>query len=129
MNKMREWLDQARFEPSIPLYVRAARSCFSDRVQGGSPGRRVRQSVHRKPRLANRSTGGGLNQGRSMHIYRCFFLDEADHIKAAEIIEADAIKDVIAKVEAMLQARPQHRTIEIWEGGRRLYRGKRAEQN
>ena len=64
-----------------------------------------------------------------MHIYRCFFLDEADHIKAAEIIEADAIKDVIAKVEAMLRARPQHRTIEIWEGGRRLYRGKSAEHN
>ena len=63
-----------------------------------------------------------------MHIYRCFFLDEADHIKAAEIIEADAINDVIPKVQAVVRARPQHRRIEIWEGARRLYRGNRVEQ-
>ena len=57
-----------------------------------------------------------------MHIYRCFFLNESDHIKAAEVIEADAIGEVIDKVLVMLRERPQHRTVEIWEGGRRLYR-------
>ena len=57
-----------------------------------------------------------------MHIYRCFFLDESDHIKAAEIIEADAVGEVIDKALVMLRERPQHRTVEIWEGGRRLYR-------
>jgi hypothetical protein len=58
-----------------------------------------------------------------MHVYRCFFLNEGDHIKAAEIIEADAIGEAIDKALAMLRERPQHRTVEIWEGGRRLYRG------
>jgi hypothetical protein len=49
-------------------------------------------------------------------------LNEDDHIKAAEIIEAAAVGEVIDKVRVMLRERPQHRTVEIWEGGRRLYR-------
>ena len=57
-----------------------------------------------------------------MHIYRCFFLDGGDHIKAAEIIEADAVSEAIDKACAMLRERPQHRAGEIWEGGRKLYR-------
>ena len=57
-----------------------------------------------------------------MQLYRCFFLNEGDHIKAAEIIEADAVGEVIDKALVMLRERPQHRTVEIWEGGRRLYR-------
>ena len=64
-----------------------------------------------------------------MHIYRCFFLNEDDHIKAAEIIEADAIGEVIDKARVMLRERPQHRTVEIWEGGRRLYRAYEAEKS
>jgi len=57
-----------------------------------------------------------------MHIYRCFFLNEGDHIKAAEIIEADAVGEAIDKALVMLRERPQRRSVEIWEGGRRLYR-------
>lgn len=57
-----------------------------------------------------------------MHIFRCFFLDEADHIKAAEIIEAEAVGEAIEKVRAMLRERPQHRGVELWEGGRKFYR-------
>ena len=57
-----------------------------------------------------------------MHIYRCFFLDEDDHIKAAEIIEANAVSEAIDKACAMLRERPQHQAVEIWEGARKLYR-------
>ncbi len=57
-----------------------------------------------------------------MNFYRCFFLNEDDHIKAAEIIEADAVSEAIDKALVMLRERPEHRTVEIWEGGRRLYR-------
>lgn len=57
-----------------------------------------------------------------MHVYRCFFLNGDGHIKAAEIIEAELVEDVIDKARVMLRARPQHQTVEIWEGGRRLYR-------
>ena len=48
---------------------------------------------------------------------------EGDHIKAAETIEADAVGEAIDEVLLMLRERPQHRTVEIWEGGRKLYRG------
>jgi hypothetical protein len=57
-----------------------------------------------------------------MHIYRCFFLSDGDHIKAVEIIEADAVSEAIDKAQIMLRERPQHRTVEIWEGARKLYR-------
>jgi hypothetical protein len=56
-----------------------------------------------------------------MH-YRCFFLGEDDHIKAAEIIEADTIGEAIDTALVMLRERPQHRTVELWEGKRKLYR-------
>ena len=58
-----------------------------------------------------------------MHLYRCFFLNEGDHIRAAEIIEADAVGEAIGKARIMLRERPEHRTVEIWQGARRLYRG------
>jgi hypothetical protein len=60
-----------------------------------------------------------------MHIDRCFFLNEVDHIKAVEIIESEAIGEAIEKLSAMLLGNAQHQKIEIWEGGRRLYRGEK----
>ncbi|HVH74748.1 MAG TPA: hypothetical protein VM755_07500 [Stellaceae bacterium] len=57
-----------------------------------------------------------------MRTYRCFFLNEADHIKAAEIIEVEEIDDAVERARVMLRERPQHRTVEIWEGARMLYR-------
>lgn len=57
-----------------------------------------------------------------MHVYRCFFLNESDHIKAAEIIEAELVDEAIDTAYLMLRERPQHRSVEIWEGRRRLYR-------
>ena len=56
-----------------------------------------------------------------MHLYRCFFLNEDDHIKAVEIIEAGAVGEAIESALAMLRARPHHRAIELWEGARKLY--------
>jgi hypothetical protein len=56
-----------------------------------------------------------------MHVYRCFFLNELDQIKAAEIIEADELGEAIDQALAMLRERAQHRGVEIWEGGRKLY--------
>ena len=61
-----------------------------------------------------------------MHIYRCFFLDDADHIKAAEIIEAEAIGDVVETAHRLLRERHKHRAVEIWEGPQRLYRTEAA---
>jgi hypothetical protein len=55
-----------------------------------------------------------------MDTCRCFFMDEADHIKA-EIVEAAAIDEIIEKARAILQAQ-QYRAVEIWQGERRLYR-------
>lgn len=56
-----------------------------------------------------------------MHIFRCYFLDEDDHIQSFEVIEAARLSDAIANAQAMLKARPQHRKVELWDGSRRVY--------
>jgi len=56
-----------------------------------------------------------------MYMYRCYFLDDSDCINAAENIEADAVTDAIGRALAMLDARPHHRAVEVWQGSRRLY--------
>jgi len=56
-----------------------------------------------------------------MHVYRCFFLNEDNHIKAAEIIEAEAIGEAIDRARAMLRERPRYGAVELWDGARRLY--------
>jgi len=57
-----------------------------------------------------------------MHVYRCFFLNEGDHIRAAEIIEAEMVGEAIDKARVMLRERHQYSAVEIWEVARRLYR-------
>jgi hypothetical protein len=57
-----------------------------------------------------------------VHVYRCCFLSEDDHIKAAEVIEAEAVEEAIAKALVMLRERREHRGVELWEGERKLYR-------
>lgn len=53
--------------------------------------------------------------------YRCYFLDPEDHIKAAEDIECDALNEAVERALAMLRGRPQHHSIEVWQGARRVY--------
>ena len=56
-----------------------------------------------------------------MPSYRCYFLNDEDHIQAYESIEADAVREAIDRARAMLRTRPQHRKVELWQGARRLY--------
>jgi len=56
-----------------------------------------------------------------MPSYRCYFLNDQDHIQAYESIEADALGEAVDRALAMLKARPQHRRVELWQGARRLY--------
>jgi hypothetical protein len=56
-----------------------------------------------------------------MQIYRCYFLDETDHIEAFEVIEVASLREGIDRALAMLKARPQHRSVELWDGARRVY--------
>ena len=56
-----------------------------------------------------------------MDIYRCYFLDTADRIKAAENIEADTLAAAIERALAMLRQRSHHHSIEIWRGGKCVY--------
>ena len=57
----------------------------------------------------------------SMPSYRCYFLDADEHIKAREDIEAEKLRDAIEQALLMLKARPQHKTVEVWEGARRVF--------
>lgn len=56
-----------------------------------------------------------------MHIYRCYFLNADDQIQAFEVIEVASLSEGIGRAQAMLKARPQHRSVELWDGSRRLY--------
>lgn len=56
-----------------------------------------------------------------MSIYRCYFLDDQDHIEAAEDFDADAPDDAIDRARAMLKGRAHHHAVEVWQGARRLY--------
>jgi hypothetical protein len=56
-----------------------------------------------------------------MPSYRCYFLDEGDHISGTEIIDADALSIAVEKARAMLKDLPNHRSVEVWQGEHRLY--------
>jgi len=56
-----------------------------------------------------------------MHIYRCYFLNADDQIQAFEVVEVTSLSEGINLAVAMLKARPQHRSVELWDGSRRVY--------
>ncbi|HEX3538624.1 MAG TPA: hypothetical protein VHU15_17830 [Stellaceae bacterium] len=56
-----------------------------------------------------------------MPSYRCYFLDESDHISGTEIIDADALTAAVEKARALLRDLPNHRAVEVWQGDERLY--------
>jgi hypothetical protein len=56
-----------------------------------------------------------------MHIYRCYFLNADERIETFEVIEAARLSDAIDRAQAMLEARPHHRSVELWDGSRRVY--------
>jgi hypothetical protein len=56
-----------------------------------------------------------------MPSYRCYFLDEQGHVRAAEDIDADALSEAIERALAMLKERDHHRSVEVWDGANRLY--------
>ena len=56
-----------------------------------------------------------------MASYRCYFLDTADHIRAAEVIEADALDGAVDRALALLRERPHHHAVELWDGARKVY--------
>jgi hypothetical protein len=61
----------------------------------------------------------------AMHIYRCFFLDDQQLIKGAEIIEAEALREAVSRALESFEARPQYSSVEIWFGANRIYQAER----
>lgn len=56
-----------------------------------------------------------------MALYRCHFLDRNDQMQAAEDIETEGLAEAIGRALAMLDHRPQHQSVEIWQGARKVY--------
>jgi hypothetical protein len=65
--------------------------------------------------------GCRVEQAGRMPIYHCYFLDGDDRIAAVEDIDADALPEAVDRAQAMLHRRAHHRTVEVWQGTRRLY--------
>lgn len=56
-----------------------------------------------------------------MSMYRIYFLGEDEHIRAVEEIGAEDGEEAVRRSLAILQQRPQHRAIEVWQEGRMIY--------
>jgi hypothetical protein len=56
-----------------------------------------------------------------MPTFPCYFLDDEDHIRSAEVIDAKALGDAIEK-ELMSLRRSRHPSVEIWEGATKVFR-------
>ena len=55
-----------------------------------------------------------------MNVYRCYFLDQDDHIESAEWIEAPTLEDAIEQ-GLTLCGELGACAIEVWQGANRLY--------
>jgi hypothetical protein len=92
---------------------------------------RKRSVLHPKSRAPHPNTPlvGVMprHKGRAMPIYRCYFLDSADHIVMSEMVNCE--DNAMAKQRAhqlLGRAHPfggrAHSAIEMWLGPRRVYR-------
>jgi hypothetical protein len=56
-----------------------------------------------------------------MPIYRYYFLDPADHVSATGLIDCETDDQLQAHAHRLL-AGSDHAGIEVWDGGRHVYR-------
>jgi hypothetical protein len=56
-----------------------------------------------------------------MKAYRCYFLDETDHIASVELINCQHDDDATTMATRLLKGRRQ-RTAEVWDGRRMVIR-------
>ena len=56
-----------------------------------------------------------------MALFRYYFLNSDDHINAAEDIEADELSEAVEKAMVRIGERSLHKSIEVWQGVKRLY--------
>jgi hypothetical protein len=56
-----------------------------------------------------------------MPIYRYYFLDAADHVSATGLVECESDEQVQVRADRLL-ASSGHAGIEVWAGGRNVYR-------
>lgn len=56
-----------------------------------------------------------------MALYRCCFLDRSGRIRVAEDIDVEGLSDAIDRALTMLKHRPQHHSVEVWQGELKVY--------
>jgi hypothetical protein len=57
--------------------------------------------------------------------FHCFFLDAADEVAATLTINCRTDKEALSRADNML-ATSDHVGVEVWIGGRRLYRSRKS---
>jgi hypothetical protein len=58
--------------------------------------------------------------------YRCYFVDQDGHIRAAQNVEAEILDAALEQARRLLAARGDSLGLEIWQGTSRLYPPKDA---
>jgi len=79
------------------------------------PGKLRRLSEHAAP------------EGAAMSSYRCYFLDETNHIAGVHFVECGTDDVVQARADALL-ADTGYPAMEVWDGGRFVYVAKQHDR-
>ena len=56
-----------------------------------------------------------------MRGYRCFLLNRAGRIEAAEVVEAKTDDDALAAALRLIEQQSHYATVEVWEGARKVF--------
>jgi hypothetical protein len=60
--------------------------------------------------------------------YRCYLMT-GENIYGVQTLEGADDAEVVAKAAALLQSKPEHQSIEVWDGKRMVARVPRAESD
>jgi hypothetical protein len=56
-----------------------------------------------------------------MQAYRCYFLDDAGHIRAVEVVTGEDQKAAVDAAVSLHKARPGYGFIELWDRTKLIY--------
>jgi hypothetical protein len=63
-----------------------------------------------------------------MKTYRCFFIS-GERLQAVQLLECEDDKDACTRGITLLESKPEHQGVEIWQGGRFVARVPKTNQS
>jgi hypothetical protein len=96
--------------------------CYGVLITGSESRAPVAESLAcLSPRGVARAPACKARGSRAMKTYRCYFLNDMDHIASVELISCQYDDDATTMATKLLKGRRQ-RTAEVWDGDRKVIR-------